>query len=416
MLLTRFPAPRAAGAILAGVVLAGLALTGCSPVAVVLWTDVPELVPAVELFNASQDEHVVELVYEPEIGTALRLANPPPDLVVGRYIEDASTAAMLEPLDRLVRRELDASEFYPDLLEAGMYGGRHHLLPVAFNLPLVYFTSRVPRIGMPLVIEPEEMRARAETFNELEEERWVRLAYSPVWNPEFLYEFLRVRGFEATEGAGGLPEWSFEQVVAGVTAAREWIDLNGGVEADAAFQEKYLYDPPLQLVRRGRVAYGYGRSDVYLSLSDARRAGTDFRWLGRDSSIEVLEDVVFVGIPQGARSRTGAEAFLIDLFSAGRQVEIVESSLRKRVDVFGIAGGFSSLWRVNEIHLPEYFPELRGKIPPAGWLRFPASSPRHWGELIDAVVEPWLVREVTGIPQSRDLEASVRAWLLQQED
>ncbi|MFW5686272.1 MAG: hypothetical protein ACOC0O_06420, partial [Spirochaetota bacterium] len=73
-------------------------------------------------------------------------------------------------------------------------------------------------------------------------------------------------------------------------------------------------------------------------------------------------------------------------------------------------------WRLNESHLADYYPELEGRIPPASWLEFPAASPRHWGELVPQVVEPWLVREVQGTPQARDLEAGVRAWLLQQED
>lgn len=409
------PSPRAPR-LLAGALILIVVLAGCSQTAVVLWTDVPEVVPAVEAFNASQDSHVVELVYEPEIASALRLAETPPDLVVGRFIENASTRQHLEPLDRLLRRELDADEFYPELLATGASEGRQYLLPVAFNMPLVYFTSRVSEVGTPIVIGPQEMRSRAETFNEMNDERWIRLAYSPVWNRAFLYQYLRTLGFAVHEGDEGVPEWSFESVVAGITAAREWLELNGGVEADLAFQERYLYDPQLQLVRRGRVAYGYERSDSFFGLGAALRDDLGFRWFGRGTSIHVLEDVVYAGVPAGARSGDGARAFLVHLFTLDRQIELIESSLRKRADVFGVAGGFSSLWRLNETHLADYYPELEGRIPPASWLEFPAASPRHWGELVPQIVEPWLSREVQGTPQPRDLEASVRAWLLQQED
>lgn len=407
-----FRAPR----LLVGALILIVFLAGCSQTAVVLWTDVPEIVPAVERFNAAQDTHVVELVYEPEIASALRLAETPPDLVIGRFIENSATREHLQPLDRLLRRELDADEFYPDLLATGAADGRQYLLPVAFNLPLVYFTSRVPQVGTPIVIGAEEMRSRSETFNAMEEERWVRLAYSPVWNQAFLYQYLRTMGFGAHEGDEGLPEWSFEAVVAGITAAREWLEINGGVEADRAFQERYLYDPQLQLVRRGRVAYGYERSDEFFSLSAARRDELGFRWFGTGTSIHVLEDVVYAGIPNGARSDDGSRAFLVHFFTPEQQIDLIESALRKRVDAFGVAGGFSSLWRLNETHLADYYPELEGRIPPASWLDFPAASPRHWGELVPQVVEPWLVREVTGTPQTRDLEAGVSAWLLQQED
>lgn len=409
------PSPRATR-LLVGALILIVFVTGCSQTAVVLWTDVPEIVPAVETFNASQDRHVIEIVYEREIASALRLAKAPPDLVVGRFIENTSTREDLQPLDRLLRRELDADEFYPELLATGASDGRQYLLPVAFNLPLVYFASRVSEVGTPLVIEPQEMRSRAETFNAMEDERWIRLAYSPAWNQEFLYQYIRTLGFAVHEGEEGLPEWPFESVVAGVTAAREWLELNDGAEADSAFEERYLYDPQLQLVGRGRVAYGYERSNDFFSLSAAQRDDLGFRWLGSGTSIHVLEDIVYAGIPNGAKAGDGARAFLRDFFTVDRQVEVVESALRKRVDAFGVAGGFSSLWRLNEAHLADYYPEIEGMIPPASWLEFPAASPRHWGKIVTQVVEPWLMREVKDRPQTRDLEASVRAWLLQQED
>lgn len=402
--------------LLVGALMLFVLLTGCSQTAVVLWTDVPEIVPAVEGFNASQERHVVEIVYEPEITSALRLAETPPDLVVGRFIENRATRRLLQPLDRLLRRELDADEFYPRLLATGASDGQQYLLPVAFNLPLVYFTNRVPEVGTPIVIGPREMRARADAFNAMQDERWVRIAYSPVWNQAFLYEYVRALGFAVHEGEEGVPEWSFESVVAGVTAARDWLELNGGAAADAAFQERYLYDPQLRLVHRGRVAYGYARSDEFLSLNATRREDLGFRWFGTDASIRVLEDIVYAGIPNGAKASDGARTFLVHLFTVDRQVDLIESALRKRVDGFGVAGGFSSLWRLNETHLADYYPALEGKIPPASWLEFPAASPRHWGRLVPQVVEPWLMREVMEVPQGRDLEASVRAWLLQQED
>ncbi|MFW5688854.1 MAG: hypothetical protein ACOC1U_04705 [Spirochaetota bacterium] len=396
--------------------LALIALGGCSRTAVVLWTDVPEIVPAVESFNALQDEHVVELVYEPKIGRALRLAETPPDLVVGRFIEDQGTTELMQPLDRLVRRELDAEAFYRPLLESGSRGGRQKLLPVAFNLPLVYSAGEVRPVDTPMIITATEMQARGEQFNEVANERYTRIAYSPIWNPSFLYQYLRTQGFAVDEREDGRPVWSFETVVAGVAGAREWLALHGGVQADLAFQERYLYDPQIPLVRSGRVAYGYSTSDEYLELSDARREGLGFRWLGSEGSIPVLERVVYTGIPDGAEGRTGAERFLVYLFDVDSQSRLIASTIRKRVDVFGLAGGFSSLWWLNEAHLTTYYPELDGMIPPARRLAFPGPSPRHWGELTEEVVEPWLVREVMGTPQSRDLESSVGAWLLQQED
>ncbi|MFP4113988.1 MAG: hypothetical protein ACLFUA_06420 [Spirochaetales bacterium] len=401
---------------LAAAILLLVLLTGCTPTAVVVWTDTPELVTAVELFNASESEHVIELVYEPELGSALRLTEDVPDLVVGSFIEDRATALMFRPLDRFVRRELDEEEFYPELFATGKQNGHYHLLPVAFNLPLLYFTSPVANPETEIVISPEEIRSLGEAFNASDDNGWARLAYSPIWDTDFLYQFLRLGGLEPHEGPRGEPDWSFENLVRGVSNAREWVELHGGVEADLPFQAKYLYDPDIQLVRQGRIAFGYDTSNRYLTRTDAQRNDLDFRWLGGNGTIHVLEDAVYAGIPQGAESRQGAERFLAQLLSVNVQRRIIENNLRKRVDTFGVAGGFSSLWRLNESYLCEYYPELEQKIPPAGRLDFPPASPRHWNKIVDDVVEPWLLREVLGRPQSRDLEESVRAWLLQQED
>jgi ABC-type glycerol-3-phosphate transport system substrate-binding protein len=398
------------------VILGLLALAGCSPTAVVLWTNLPDLVPAVELYNASQSDHIVELVFRQDLGSALRLAETPPDLIVGTAIADRSTTRLLQPIDRFMRRELDPTSFYADLLATGARNGRQYLLPVSFNLPVVYFSGALPEIGRSIIISPSELQARSEAFNTAEGAGWVRLAYSPIWNPAFLYEYLRTSGFQAYETENGSPMWSADALAEGVASARAWIETHGGHEADRTFQQKYLYDPQIELVRRGRVAYGYDTSHLFLARSDARREGLGFRWLGTDGAIHVLEEIVYAGIPAGARSRRGAERFLAKLFTEEQQAAIMKSVLRKRVSSFGVAGGFSSLWRVTERHLPAQYPELAGMIPPAAWLRFAPATPRHWDSIVREVVEPWLMREVTGTIQARDLESSVRAWLMQQED
>ena len=265
------------------------------------------------------------------------------------------------------------------MLATGASDGQQYLLPVAFNLPLVYFRSEVPPVGTSVVMSVEEIRAAGDTFNAQQDERWTRLAYSPVWNPSFLYQYLRLEGFIVRQSEAGTPGWPFEALVSGVTSAREWLASHGGPEADNAFATKYLYDPQLQLVRSGRVAFGYSASNEYLSLSDARRDGLGFRWLGEDRTIHALERVVYAGIPNGARSQAGAEEFIVNLFSVDQQVALVESSLRKRVDVFGVVGGFSSLWRINEAHLAEYYPELRRGDSAVALDRLPPGEPAALG-------------------------------------
>ncbi|TVQ22984.1 MAG: hypothetical protein EA382_11080 [Spirochaetaceae bacterium] len=395
----------------------GLFLVGCAqPASVVLWTDIAEMAPIVERFNATHDRPVIELVYRTDIGRQLRLAPSQPDLVVSTYIEDRHTAELLRPLDRLIRSGIDLTAFYAPLVAAGSRDGRQYLLPVSFNLPLIYFAGRIPPYGEPIIITPDEMQARSEGFNQIAAGRLTRVSYSPLWNDRFLYELARIHGMRVRENDDGTPRLPFAGVVAGVTAAQRWIDTwNGGLGAATSFADRYLYEPSVELVRQGRIAYGYTDSAGFFGLSDARRAGLRFRWLGSEHAINVLEDVVYVGIPRHAPNPRGAEGFLTWLFTADTQSAIIAGSHRDRSDSFGLAGGFPALWRVTERFMPTAYPELAGRIPSAGLLRFPEPSPRHWGELTEQVVRPWLAREIRGTPQARDMDGSIRAWLLQQE-
>ena len=395
-------------------VVLAIALTGCAPATLTLWTDTPEFITAIERFNAEQSDSIVEVVYVEDPGSRLRTDPTPPDVIVARYIENEVTAAELAPLDRVVRGAED--RFYPDLLESGRVNGRLTLLPVAFSLPLVYYVEPSDQFEERLIIDVDEIRGSAADFDVASDIGYTQLAYSPVWEPEFLYQFTRLTGLLVTESGSGEPTWDFERLLEAVADARAWISEHGGPEQTRRFSEQYLYDPHIQLVRRGRVRYGYDETSTFLARSDASRSDLAFRWLGESGSILVLEDVVYAGIPTASRQRRDAEDLLARLFTLEFQRDVLESAATKRGRGFGLAGGFSSLWEVNERILPGIVPEIAGLVPDGGSLVFPPASPRYWGEIVDDVVTPWLVRETLAQPQSRDLEQSVRAWLLQQEN
>jgi ABC-type glycerol-3-phosphate transport system substrate-binding protein len=391
-------------------------LSGCGPTTVTLWTDAPEIVTAVEVYNASQDEQIVELTLVSDVASALPLATIAPDVVVGRFIENVATTRLFEPLDRLARRDLDETGFYPGALDAGVIGGRQLALPVSFSLPLVYYRTPVRGFDEPIMITPEEIRSAGAGFNESADGLFVRVAYSPVWEPDFLYQSMKLAGMNPRQNERGEPIWESDALITGITDARAWVNELGGPGENQRFADEYLYDPHIQLVKSGRVLYGYSDLADYLAMSDERRQGLAFRWLGSDGEIPVLGGMVFAAIPSAAENRRGAELFLTALLSQSFQERVLASAAAKRIRDFGMVGGMSSLWRVNEQTLPAYFPALENRIPPADELRFPDPTPRHWGDIVHEVVEPWLRREVLGQPQSRDLAESVRAWLLQQED
>jgi len=390
---------------------------GCGSATVVLWTDRSEVAPVVELFNAEQDLYVVELRYEADVSRALRISEESADVVIAGSIEDASTARLFRPVDRLLGRAIDPDEFYEPLLANGSRSGRQFLLPLSFNLPLIYFSEWDVGTGGEISLSPEQMRAAGTEFNAIDEERADRIAFSPLWDGSFLYELIRFEGLAVEETASGEPEWPLDALLGGMNVAIAWIaDDNGGVAIDGAFREQYLYDPIIRLVQQGRILFGYDSSDSFFRRSDEARSGLQFRWLGSEHDIPVLESIVYAGIPVRATNRPGAEAFITRLFDVDLQTELLANNRRKRIDTFGMVGGFSSLWRVTERAIPDQYPDLRSFIPPAHWMRFPPPSPRHWAPVVESVVQPWLLREAADQAQSRDLASSVSAWLLQQEE
>lgn len=399
------------------IVLVGLTLGACSREAIVLWTDTASTTQIVEEFNAAQSDFVVDLHYREDLSLSLRLEEKTPDLVIASYVEDLSTSRLFAPLDRMMGTRVDPGMFYGGLLESGQRGGKQLLLPVSFDLPLIYFTGASPVDDAELVVTPERLRSHGEQFAEGDEDRWTRVAFSPRWDSAYLYEHLRLSGFSVRERSDGTPEWSEETLAAGLDDVRDWIEtVNGGIEWDLEFQERYLYDPFPQLIRRGRIRFAYDTAAHYFQQSDSYRTQLSFLWLGERGRIDATESVTYVAITNRAWNRKGAEALVSWLFDEQRQVDLLSSAARKRLTSFGIVGGFSSLVRVNDRHLATVYPELSGRVPPSDWIRFPSPSPRHWAALQESVVQPWLLREAAGVQQSRTLADSVRAWLLQQEE
>lgn len=391
-------------------------LLGCAPVTVELWSDEESVAPVVEQFNAAQDRFVVELHYHSDVRAALRREERSADVVIAAGIENLTTARTFRPLDQLMNDGIDRQQFYASALANGERDGRQLLIPVSFNLPLIYFAEGGSHPIDGITISPEQMREAGLAFNEIEDERANQLAFSPLWDGAFLYELLRLEGFVVSESESGDPRWSLDALLSGLDVASFWVAENGGVAVDRRFQEKFLYNPIIRLARQGRVEFGYDTSDRFFSRSDATRHDLEFRWLGREGAVPVLEPIVYVASPSHAPNRPGANAFMTWLFGPDVQRELLANNRRKRIDSFGIVGGFSTLWRVTEQAMPEQYPVLTSSIPPASWLRFPPPSPNHWETVVNRIVQPWLLREVAGQPQSRDLAESVSAWMLQQED
>jgi hypothetical protein len=409
---------------LVGLLVVVAALGGCGVLPfrqnlVVLATDRPEMAAVVEYFNSLPSDYRVVLSYRPNPVQVLLERTRSADLVLGSYLNGAASRRNLEALDDLFRREqIRREDFYESLLAGGREDKRQILLPFSFNVPAVVFAPGEPLGDMPnLAVDLDYLKQKSGQFNQSVRSRFVRVGYSPLWVPDFLFTVSSLFGVAFQEGAEGNLRWNSQALQAMQNSLSSWVvELNQGFEQDSAFARRYLYEPFPRLLDSRRILFYPTSSGELLDRLAEQDEEADFRWLRSAAGIPVTDDVLYFGIPRGTRNRRGARLFLAWIFQPETQRKLLEIKSDKRLRGFGLAGGFSALRPVSERYYPEQYRQLLGRLPPAEMLLPPASLPSRWGELKPAVVVPWLVELISNQAEEKDLTARLRDYREQRTD
>jgi hypothetical protein len=379
-----------------------LSFSGCSlfqPRVVTLCTNRPELAAYVEYFNTLTDDYRVILCYKVNPAQSMMSRSRDADLVLGPWLNGSASRRNFESLDVLFNREyLDRDNFYAGLLNAGAWEGKQVLLPLSFDMPAVVFpTNALPEDVPKLMASMEYVREKGAAFNQSVRDRLVRVGFSPLWQPEFLYSAAEIFGTQFRETPEGSVHWNSARLQDMKEFCASWIEeTNMGYEQDSQFQRTYLYEPMPKLLDSGRILFYLTDSSSLFRNVEDHSEEVDFRWLGAENRIAANDEVLYFGIPRGTRNRRGARLFLTWMFQPQTQGRLLEINQEKRLDTFGIAGGFSSLRIVNEREFPRVYRPLLGRIPPEEMILFPKALPVHWGEQKERIVVPWLVSYITG--------------------
>jgi hypothetical protein len=408
----------------AALLIAVAALGGCgvlplrkSPM--VLVTDRAEMAAVVEYFNSLPSDYRVVLSYRATPVQALLERNRPADLILGRFLNGAASRRNLISLDGLLRRgQIRREDFYEALLAGGRDDKRQVLLPFSFNLPAVVFAPGEPLEDIPnLAIDLDYLKQKSGQFNQSVRSRFVRVGYSPLWVPDFLFTASSLFGVAFQEGAEGSLRWNSQALQTMQSSLKEWVvELNQGFEQDNAFARRYLYEPLPRLLDSRRILFYPTSSGELLDRLAEQDEEADFRWLRAPAGVPVTDDVQYFGIPRGSRNRGGASLFLAWIFQPDTQRKLLEIKSDKRLPGFGLAGGFSAVRTVSERYFPEQYRLLLGRLPPAEMLLPPAPLPSRWAELKAEVVVPWLVELVSGQAEEKDLTARLRDYRDQRAD
>ena len=121
-----------------------------------------------------------------------------------------------------------------------------------------------------------------------------------------------------------------------------------------------------------------------------------------------MDNVLFAGIQRSARDKGGARAFLQWFCSLGVQQTLITVNQSRRIGVFGITNGFSSLKSINEKDLPMKYPLLLGHIPQESLLSFPETLPDSWLKVRD-VIHPWIIATAEG-RETETLQKKLEEW------
>jgi ABC-type glycerol-3-phosphate transport system substrate-binding protein len=379
-----------------------LLFSGCGlfqPRVVTLCTNRPEMAAYVEYFNTLTSDFRVILCYKPNPAESMISRNRDADLILGPWLNGSAARRNFESLEALFNREyLNRDDFYAGLLNAGMWEGKQELLPLSFNMPVVVFPAGAIEADVPtLMASMDHVREKGAAFNQSVRDRIVRMGFSPLWQPDFLYIAAEIFGAQFRETPEGSVHWNSARLQDMKEFCATWItETNLGYEQDSQFQRTYLYEPMPKLLDSGRILfYMTDSSSLFRNVEDQAEE-VDFRWLGAGNRIPADDEVLYFGIPKGSRNRRGARLFLTWMFQPETQGRLLEINQEKRLDTFGIAGGFSSLRIVNEREFPRVYRQLLGRIPPEQMLVFSKALPVNWGEQKEKTVVPWLISYVTG--------------------
>ena len=376
---------------------------------IVIWTSCREFAQYIELFNRQHKDNCAILVYKENPALSLPPAKDenPPDIIVGSWLRTDAPQKSFKSLDYLFdTKKLTSDIFYPQLLEAGKRKKVQYLLPVSFNLPAVIFsTENKELIPESYVLSLEQIRSTASAFNtKNKKDAYTKIGFTPLGSTDFLYLTAKVKGADFREEKGEII-WNGQAMLNAISFLKDWVNTeNTSAQIEEDFTFKYLFMPYYRQVSSGRTLFAYTTSDNLFKILKEQELSVDYRWVVENNSIFIEDSCTLMGIYEDAANQVGATEFISWFFQSENQRKILESKelLNLETDMFGIAGGFSSLRDVTEHILPVYYNQLLTNLPPAQILTVPNQLPARWESYRSLVVEPYIkdsVKLTEGEPQ-----------------
>ena len=382
-------------------------LSGCSgaPQRALVWTDVPELVIAAQLFNRENAQLAVDIEYKANVASEMKKTNKPPSLVIAKYLFSDALINNFDSLNDLFSEYyLDPNDMYPTLLDAGKLGTEHLLMPLSFDcMVLVERKAESSSAGVAM-LNADMLQSSSKAFTKLDDGKVSAMGFSPRWNLEFAEDWVLAggAGFSLHQNWKSTsvlrPDdiyswpmlWNKENIETSVDTLVSF-GANVTKEQEDLFTFTYFNKPGYQLVLENRVLYWPMRASEFYKLPYSAKNQLQYRFPVVNQKIIFTADTRYMGIPRGAKNKKAALAFVRWLLIPENQNKVwKEMELQQLLPDYIPFGGFSSIMQMNEDIFSKYFPEYRQNPLIPSSLPNPPVLPDYWDSFSRDFLRYWL--------------------------
>lgn len=400
-----------------------LGFTGCKSKTdnrIIIWTSCSEFAQYAEMFNRTHKDNNAVIVYKKNPAASLPPAKDEhvPDIVIGSWLRNDKIDDSFKSLDYIFDNQvLNTDKFYFQMLEAGKKDNTQYLFPVSFNLPVIMFAKEnEDLVTEGYTLTTQQVREIGAEFNTKNyRDLFRKIGFTPLSNEGFLYLSAKLYGADFRDEQGKIV-YNSQKLDVAADELKDWVvteNTSAQVEEDFAF--KYLYMPDYRRIKSGKTLFAYTTSDKLFKIMKEQDSEIDYRWVAENSQIPIEDSFVMMGIYKKSENQIGATEFIKWFFNEENQRAILErkEDFNLDTDLFGIAGGFSTLKDVTEHVLPTFYTQLLTNIPPAQMLSVPNQLPPQWDSYKEYVVDKYLrnyiwAREDSKLPTIPELEKEWR--------
>ncbi len=387
-----------------------LALSSCggfaSSAPLIVATDQPEAVEYLEYLRSVGDAPGFRIVYDQNADRSTVLGGIAPDLIIGSHIAHRDFRQYLYEIPKFKLRGYLKSrrdgfvlgDIYRDSYAPFSSNGTIRLLPLAFDIPLVYVSSELAEsLELAEGIEAKNLLAASTEHTGFRRENYSAMGFSSLRHIRFLDMLIQ----SLSPSRGGIPDIS--QLPEILQKLYNYLDnYEQDLEAQFYFNTVFAYSSDHADISQGRLHSVL--SSYYRRVIDrSPLADLPYGWLKINGSVQVESPMIYAGILKKSRSKKKALQFFRLLFSSKSQKEFLEYQLRSGMDKPNFLKRLSSNRIVNHEVLPYLGNAEFLRLPRSGDLIFPMAPIPQWVKIRSQVYYPWLESNV--ITRSMNIES-----------